>query len=395
MTARRRPRISDGPNDFTFDDADTTPEHDLARSIYPRYTLSTSLSKRSSQSATVLHPSLTNYGPESAAAYFREALKELSTKALDKAKQKELAISPRRSQPRHGFQRSTHKTQNTIFDDSDGADTSGDEHAVDEADISLFRDISSSSDAEGLADDKDMEEDLMKMGILNQSQAQLPGQSPSDDMNFPARSSDVSVSQLPTYDLRASHRRSRRLQKPEIRASMEDSATNAVPETNGTRCTCRMMCFCEPEVPTSNKNHSSQTLQSSSQAGKSNTFPRPPKPFGGRARGSPSKLEAVSSSLGRSSTARRPPTRFRALMAPRRRAQDFEEHAAEKRRSWRDGGDDDLFDEELDLSELDSMGSRTPQLSPSASNRLRRRLGIGSPQNSIPDLTARSGVSGI
>jgi hypothetical protein len=384
MTARRPPRISDYNNEVQLGDSDSTPENDnQTRSNLSSHLTGSPVKALSPYSSTAVHPLLTDFGPVSASQYFREALDELRAESLNKGKGNERAASPIRTQSRCGIPRSSRRMHRTVFDDDDSEDDPDEILATgDEA--------SMLTDGRGLdrfktgawSEDEDVELSVSRIrGRRRLLRARSRGNSYGDLFTQPpSRKNPTFTAQPLDYPPLAStvqpcvSQLSNTLAFPQpseghnIMPSIEDPTTNDVSASGNAGCDCEILCLCGANQP-----RSDLPPESPPQPTKRRTRSNPTKSWLGKPRGSPSKNKASTFVLGRSSAAASAPTGASADSKGCKptRAQDFEEHASEKRKSWRPGGENDVSDDDSDLSEAGS----TSYLSASGGIRHRRLEG--------------------
>ena len=410
MTARRPPRMSDYSNEIQLGDSDSASEND-ART---RSTLSSPLTGSptkplSLHPSTGVHPLLTDFGPSSATLYFRQALESLKSDPLNEEKGKERAPSSSCDQPRRAMRRTTRKMQRTVFDDDSGEE---EEEEEEEQLIATGDDANMFTTSYGInrlrtdawSEDEDINPSRPRMRghrTLNPATSRLNvyggpfGQPPNRTTSLPSSqfpafappqladphaypppgpvlcqthgstmSSDVS--QLSNASMV-----SRSVENHEILPSIEEPSINDVPERGNAGCDCKILCLCG-----TNETHEDVPLQSSLRPLKRLTRSNPVDSRLGKPRGSPSKpkqLETPSAISPATASAPIEATTTSRRQRPNR-SQDFEDHANEKRKSWRAGGEWraarelDFSDDGSDLSEAGSMS----YLSASAGGRPRR-----------------------
>ena len=386
MTARRPPRISDYNNEVQLGDSDSTPENDnQTRSNLSSHLTGSPVKALSPYPSTAVHPLLTDFGPVSASQYFREALDKLRAESLNKGKGNERAASPMRAQPRCRIPQSTRRKHKTVFDDDDSEDepdeilATGDEASMltDSRGLDRFK-------TGAWSEDEDVElsvsrirgrRGLFRARSRGNSYGDLFAQPPSrKNPTFTAQPLDspllASTVQPCASRLSNTSAFSQPSEDHDIMPSIEDPATNDVPAPGNASCDCEILCLCGANQP-----RSDLPLESPLQPTKRRTRSNPAKSWLGKPRGSPSKNKALAFVSGRLSAAASAPTGASADLKSRKptRAQDFEEHASEKRKSWRPGGEEDVSDDDSDLSEAGS----TSYLS--ASGGVRHRQPEGQP----------------
>lgn len=402
MTARRQPRISDVPNDAGFEDDDSSPDRDLRdfrRSVILGYPSTNSPTKFSfPHSDTAIHPSLTNYGPESAARYFREALEKLKVNAVEegkgKGKMKDEINTCHQSEHRQAYQRNIGKVFKTVFDESSDNDTGLDDSGKDEDDVSRRGDGRSSSDDEFWPDMADSpfplssRRDRLRLPRLAKSsprktrpvQPSIPSARVDSDLPLGARDATQSAGNpqtRPSTSLKAERKRS--IFDPEDAIQSIEGDIDTGPASITPDCGHELLCLCEPIPSTKTAGVELPTTDLSTKPARfRKPVLSPVKSQHGRRQGSPSKKKGVTSPVRRTSATARLSSTLGHLTSSRRRAKDFEDHASEKRRSWRPGGDEVLQDEELNMSEpeLTKIGSDLAFSPPAitGSDRQRRRL---------------------
>ena len=396
MTARRPPRISDYSNEIQLRDSDSASEND-ART---RSTLSSPLTGSptkllSLHPSTGVHPLLTDFGPCSATLYFRQALERLKSDPLNKEKGKEHAPSSSCDKPRRGMQRTTRKMQRTVFDDDSGEE---DEEADNDV-IATGDDANMFATSYGVnrlrtdawSEDEDIDPSTSRMrgrhtldpatsrlnvygDPFNQPKnrttsmlsSQFPALAPpqlTDPHPYPPLGSAQCQTQGSTMSsdvaqLSNTSTVSRSVEIHEILPSIEDPSINDVPETRNAGCDCKILCFCG-----TSESREEISLQPSPRPLKRLTRSNPVNSRLGKSRGSPSNPKQLEIPLAISPATASDPTEATETSRRQRpnRSQDFEEHANEKRKSWRAGGEwraargTDLSDDGSDLSEVGSM----------------------------------------
>jgi hypothetical protein len=384
MTARRPPRISDYNNEVQLGDSDSTPENDnQTRSNLSSHLTGSPVKALSPYSSTAVHPLLTDFGPVSASQYFREALGKLRAETMKKGKGNERAASPISTQSHHGIPQSTLKKHRTVFDDDDSEDdpdevlATGDEASIltDGRGLDRFK-------IDAWSEDEDVELSISRMrGRRRLLQATSRGDSYGDLFARPPsrKNSTFAAQPLDGPPLASAVRPcspqlsntlvlSQPLEDHDVMPSIEDPAVDDVLASRNAGCDCEILCLCGANQPRSNL-----PLESPPQPTKRRTRSNPAKSWHGKPRGSPSKNKAPVLLLGRPSAAASAPTGASADSGSHKptRAQDFEEHASEKRKSWRPGGENDVSADDSDLSEAGS----TSYLSASGAVRHRRLQG--------------------
>ena len=350
-------------------------------------------------SSTAVHPLLTDFGPTSATQYFREALEKLRLESLNKGKGKDRAALPICDQPRREIHQNSRRTHKTVFDDEDDEDEPDDIAATGD-DANMFKTNYGLNRlrADTWSEDEDVKHSLSRRrGRRKTYQASwsrnmygnLSSQPPNQKTSVRiARAPDVVHSQVPDAhafppvsaappQTRVSTLQSRVSHSSDVSAmaqsagdqgilpSIEDSTVNDVSTSRSARCDCKILCLCG-----ANGTREDLRLKSPPWTTKRMARSNPAKSWPGKARGSPPRNKQLVTPSARSSAAASVPTEASATLRMQRpnRSQDFEEHANEKRKSWRAGGEHDLSDDDSDPSEAGS----TSYLSASAGGRPRR-----------------------
>jgi hypothetical protein len=403
MTARRPPRISDYNNEIQLVDSDSTPENEnQTRSNLSSPLTGSPIKALSPYSSTAVHPLLTDFGPASATQYFREALEKLRVESISKGKGKERATSPIRDQLRRGIQRNTRKTHRTVFDDDDSEDEREDILATgDDANMFTTSYGLNRFPAEAWSEDEDVNPSMSRLRGRRKlpsatSRGNMYGDLFSQPLNYWQPNSILSArargfappqisepdtfpplgsapSQTPGSTIQSNVSQlsnippmSQSAEDHEILPSIEDPTINEVPASGSAGCECKILCLCGAD-----ETHEDVSLDSPPRPTKRITRSNPAKSWLGKPRGSPSKNKQLAIPSVRSSAAASAPTEASAISRRRRpnRSQDFEEHANEKRKSWRAGGEIDLSDDDSGLSEAGSMSYLSASV-----GRLARRL---------------------
>jgi hypothetical protein len=361
MTARRPPRVSDYSNEIQLGDSDSTPENDgQTRPNFSVHHAGSPVKTLSPYSSTAVHPLLTDFGPISAAQYFREALDKLRAESLRKGKGNERAFSPIRTQPHNGLPQGTLRQHKTMFNDDDSEDdpdeilTTGGEAGIlaDGPGLDRFR-------ADAWSEGEDVKLSVSRMrGRRRLQRAGSRGNSSGDLFTRPPSRQNSTVTTQPLdfppvastvqpggSQLSNTLGLSQPLEGHDITPWIEDPDTNDVPRSGKVGCDCEVLCFCETTQLGSNV-----PLESPPQLTKRRTRSNPAKSRLGKPQRSPSKNKAPVFLLGSAPTEASIDSRSRDPI----RAQDFEEHASVKRKSWRPGGGNDVSDDDSDLSEEES-----------------------------------------
>lgn len=386
MTARRPPRISDYNNETQLADSDSAPENDSQIRSSLSSPLTGSPIKVLSPHSTAVHPLLTDFGPASATQYFREALEKLKMESINKGKQKQRATSPARNQTRRGIRRNTRKSHCTLFDGDDSEDdyddifaTRGDENIFttsygldrfrvdvqsedEDANSSMFR-MRGRRQLQPSTSSGNVYGDLFGRP-LNQPTPILSARAPDfaplqvlDPNAFPALGSTPPLTPLSTIRSRLSQLSNipaapRSTEEGEILPSIEDPPRNDVPASGNAGCHCKIQCCCGTY-----ETHENQHVESLSRPTTQLTRSHPSKSRLGKPHRSPSKNRQLAIPSVRSAAAASDSTEVSATSRRWRpnRSRDFEEHASEKRKSWRAGGENDISDDDSELSEAGSL----------------------------------------
>jgi hypothetical protein len=412
MTARRPPRLSDYNNDTQLADSDSTPENEnQTRSHLSSPLAGSPIKVLSTYSSAGVHPLLTDFGPASATQYFREALEKLRVESIKNGKGKERATPPVRDRVRRRIQRSPHKTHRTVFDDDDDDDSEDGHEDVlvtgDDANMLTTSSGFNRFQPDAWSEDEDLNpftsrvRDRRKLrlatsrgnmygDLFSQRSSQPPSVLSAHTSDFalpalfhpqafPTPDSVPPQSQGSTTQPRVSQQFdvpaiSQSTDDREILPSIEDPTINEVPASANLNCDCKILCLCG-----ANGTHEDLPLESPPRLTKRIARSNPAKSWPGKQRRSPSKNKQLAISSVRSSTAASAPSERCATSRRRRpnRSQDFEEHASEKRKSWRPRRERGLSDDDSELSEIES----TSYLPASAGGRPRRLPALSQSQS--------------
>ena len=362
MAARRPPRISD-PGEV-LNDMNPTPE-DVRFSL--GYNTQGSSARIGSHCASAaIHPFLTNFGPESAARYIRNAFNKEKSTEVPSGEQEDEILPGRRNQARSGFQRGSRLGYQTVFfNDSSGEDD--EEEPVDSALASggrrktmLRQSDDEDNDDGGAKDPSGTRECALRAKRASPGRETVAYRN--SKMAQPSSMLSLSIHQerklrrnVPDTDVSSQgllHSdglcHSRHSQSPE--REVETGKTIAPPVVSPrTKCRrCKTVCVCAKETALLARG---EAWQSPSPIGNGGLRSSPTRIGPGKAPrgslGSKSKLQARGKSFADENR----------VLSPSRshtnrdlnRSRDFQEHASEKRRSWRLGEDFESSDEELKM----------------------------------------------